>query len=75
MSDLTSLEYGAWLSDLKQRIQSALQRANLSVNRKLMVLFWQIGRDSLNGAMSTVEEIERDLQQWQQLQQQPGANE
>ena len=47
MSDLTSLEYGEWLSDLKLRIQSAQQRASLSVNRELILLYWQIGRDIL----------------------------
>lgn len=47
MSDLTSLEYGEWLPDLKLRIQSAQQRANFSVNRELILLYWQIGRDIL----------------------------
>jgi len=39
--------YGIWLADLKQRIQSAQQRATLSVNRELILLYWQIGRDIL----------------------------
>jgi predicted nuclease of restriction endonuclease-like (RecB) superfamily len=48
MSALVSdLNYGAWLADLKQRIQSAQQRASLSVNRELILLYWQIGRDIL----------------------------
>ncbi len=47
MSDLTSLEYGEWLSDLKLRILSAQQRATLSVNRELVLLYWNIGRDIL----------------------------
>ena len=40
-------EYANWLSVLKQRIQSAQQRAMLAVNRELVLLYWQIGRDIL----------------------------
>lgn len=49
MSDLTitSGEYTSWLADLKHRIQSAQQRATLYVNRELVLLYWQIGRDIL----------------------------
>ena len=38
-------DYSNWLADLKQRIQSAQQRATLAVNRELVLLYWQIGRD------------------------------
>jgi predicted nuclease of restriction endonuclease-like (RecB) superfamily len=44
-----------WLAELKQRIQSAQQRASLSVNRELILLYWQIGRDILE---------RQDLQGW-----------
>ena len=45
---LTSTQdYGNWLADLKQRIRSAQQRAALSVNRELVLLYWHIGRDIL----------------------------
>jgi hypothetical protein len=48
MTDLMpNADYGSWLTDLKQRIQSAQQRASLSVNRELVLLYWQIGRDIL----------------------------
>jgi len=49
MSDLTPMtpEYAAWLTDLKARIHSAQQRAALAVNRELVLLYWQIGRDIL----------------------------
>jgi len=49
MSDLTPMttEYAAWLTELKARIQSAQQRAALAVNRELVLLYWQIGRDIL----------------------------
>lgn len=39
--------YDAWLVDLKVRIHSAQQRAALAVNRELVLLYWQIGRDIL----------------------------
>ncbi|MHB1301418.1 MAG: PDDEXK nuclease domain-containing protein [Burkholderiales bacterium] len=39
--------YADWLSDLKVRIHSAQQRAALAVNRELVFLYWQIGRDIL----------------------------
>lgn len=47
MSNLAEGVYGKWLLDLKQRIRSAQQRASLSVNRELVLLYWQIGRDIL----------------------------
>lgn len=39
--------YTEWLVDLKSRIHSAQQRAALAVNRELVLLYWQIGRDIL----------------------------
>ncbi len=39
--------YGGWLAELKARIHTAQQRATLSVNRELVLLYWQIGRDIL----------------------------
>ncbi|PKN47284.1 MAG: DUF1016 domain-containing protein, partial [Deltaproteobacteria bacterium HGW-Deltaproteobacteria-17] len=49
MSDLTPMspEYASWLTELKVRIHSAQQRAALAVNRELVLLYWQIGRDIL----------------------------
>ncbi len=40
--------YGPWLTGLKERIHSARQRATLAVNRELVLLYWQIGRDILS---------------------------
>jgi predicted nuclease of restriction endonuclease-like (RecB) superfamily len=40
-------DYTSWLASLKQRIQSAQQRAALAVNRELVLLYWQIGQDIL----------------------------
>ena len=49
MSDLTPMspEYASWLTELKARIHSAQLRAALAVNRELVLLYWQIGRDIL----------------------------
>jgi predicted nuclease of restriction endonuclease-like (RecB) superfamily len=48
MDDLTpSPGYDAFLRDLKARIRSAQVRAALSVNRELVLLYWQIGTDIL----------------------------
>lgn len=39
--------YADWLTELKTRIHTAQQRATLAVNRELVSLYWQIGRDIL----------------------------
>ncbi|PWU28337.1 DUF1016 domain-containing protein [Pseudomonas sp. RW407] len=39
--------YADWLVDVKSRIHAAQQRATLAVNRELVQLYWQIGRDIL----------------------------
>ena len=40
--------YAEWLKDIKNRIQSAQQRSVLAVNRELILLYWQIGREILS---------------------------
>ncbi len=59
--------YKHFLHDLKTRIRSARTRAALSVNRELIMLYWQIGRDILKrqehegwGA-KVIERLARDL--------------
>ena len=52
MADTPSLfpdddRYSALLNDLKQRIRTAQVRAALAVNREMVVLYWQIGREIL----------------------------
>ena len=49
MPDIAPLppDYADWLAELKTRIHSAQQRAVLAVNRELVQLYWQIGRDIL----------------------------
>ena len=39
--------YADWLAELKGCIHAAQQRAALAVNRELVLLYWQIGRDIL----------------------------
>ena len=39
--------YGEWLTDLKQRIYAAQQRAARSVNTEMLTVYWQIGHDIL----------------------------
>jgi len=59
--------YADWLAELKLRIHTAQQRATLAVNRELVLLYWQIGRDILTrqaeqgwGA-NVVERLSQDL--------------
>jgi predicted nuclease of restriction endonuclease-like (RecB) superfamily len=40
--------YGQFLADLKGRIRTAQLRASIAVNRELVLLYWQIGRDILD---------------------------
>lgn len=39
--------YGSWLKDLKEQIRSAQLRAGLAVNKELVLLYWNIGREIL----------------------------
>jgi predicted nuclease of restriction endonuclease-like (RecB) superfamily len=40
--------YAAWIADVKLRIRAAQQRAALAVNKEMLQLYWQIGRDILD---------------------------
>ena len=59
--------YAEFLTDLKRRIQTAQVRAALSVNRELVLLCWQIGRDIIarqrdqGWGAKVVERLSRDL--------------
>ena len=50
MADNLSIpeEYNDFLRELKERIRSAKVRVALSINRELVLLYWQIGQDILN---------------------------
>lgn len=67
-ADLAPGDYQAFLGELKERIRTAQLRAAVAVNRELIALYWQIGRDiverqKLHGwGKSVVEQLARDLQ-------------
>src|SRR5262245_15261799 len=60
--------YEEFLRELKGRIKEAQLRAALSVNRELVLLYWQLGRDILERQARTgwgakvVDRLARDLQ-------------
>jgi predicted nuclease of restriction endonuclease-like (RecB) superfamily len=60
-------DYRHWLAELKQRVERARQRAAASVNRELVALYWQIGRDIIDRQQKqgwgagVVERLARDL--------------
>ena len=62
-----SAEYIAWLGEVKSRIRSARIAAARSVNRELILLYWDIGRGILNKqeklgwGKSIVEKLATDL--------------
>ncbi|WP_247356738.1 PDDEXK nuclease domain-containing protein [Bradyrhizobium sp. 160] len=46
-TEIDARSYSAFVSDLKRKIAEARHRAALSVNRELILLYWNIGRDIL----------------------------
>jgi predicted nuclease of restriction endonuclease-like (RecB) superfamily len=60
--------YPEFLRDLKQRIRQAQVKAMLAVNRELVLLYWQIGRDMLERqekdgwGTKIVDRLAKDLQ-------------
>lgn len=62
-----SADYAAWLGGLKSRIRSARLSAARSVNRELILLYWDIGRgimekqEDLGWGKSVVEQLSLDL--------------
>lgn len=65
--DLARIAYAEWLSALKHCIHSAQQRAALSVNRELVLLYWHIGgeilaRQKVQGwGAKVIEQLAKDL--------------
>ena len=59
--------YSEFLTDLKARIRAARVRAVLSVNRELVLLYWQFGRAILDGqeregwGTKVIDRLARDL--------------
>lgn len=62
-------QYVVWLDELKQRIQQSRLKATLSVNRELILLYWQIGREILDRQQAqgwgskVVTQLSKDLRQ------------
>lgn len=60
-------EYGEFLRELKTRIQQAQIKAALAVNRELVLLYWQIGReilqrqDAQGWGAKIIEQLSKDL--------------
>ncbi|MBX9625551.1 MAG: hypothetical protein K2X82_17220 [Gemmataceae bacterium] len=46
-ADLAPAGYADLLAEVKQRVRAAQVRAAVAVNRELVTLYWQIGRDIL----------------------------
>src|SRR3954451_522814 len=46
-TNLVPMGYEKFLGELKERIRTAQLRASVAVNRELVLLYWQIGRDIL----------------------------
>ena len=68
MADIQfSPDYIQWLSDLKQRISLARQKASLTLNAALLELYWEIGRDMVEKeekaawGSGLIERLSRDL--------------
>ena len=67
---MISREYIAWLDEIKSRIRSARVSAARSVNRELILLYWDIGRgilhkqEQLGWGKSIVEQLAKDLKEY-----------
>ncbi len=44
--ELVTEDYADFIGELKERIRNAQIRAALNVNRELVLLYWQIGRET-----------------------------
>ena len=47
MARVVAISYGEILDELKSKIELARQKAAFSVNRELILLYWEIGRTIL----------------------------
>lgn len=60
-------EYSSWLTDLKQQIATARQRAALSLNTGLIELYWNLGREIIDKEKAAkwgsgfIDRLSRDL--------------
>ena len=66
-TELVGEHYAEFLREMKERIRSAQVRAALNVNRELVLLYWQIGREILTRQQTdgwdakVIERLSRDL--------------
>jgi predicted nuclease of restriction endonuclease-like (RecB) superfamily len=69
MSELLPSDYQDYLAQLKERIRSAQVKAALAVNRGLVLLYWEIGRDILQRqahqgwGTKVIDQLAKDLKQ------------
>lgn len=65
---VTSQDYSHWLGEMKSRIQSARISVARSVNRELILLYWDIGQaivekqNAYGWGASVVDQLSKDLQ-------------
>ena len=69
MSQLNKTDYQLWLKTVKSKIRTAQVKAALSVNRELILFYWEMGRmimekqaDS-NWGDKVIDRLSQDLQQ------------
>ena len=66
-NDIIPMGYGDFLRTLKARIQTAKTKAALSVNREMILLYWEIGRDilerqaHLGWGTKVIDQLSKDL--------------
>lgn len=59
--------YGDWLAGVKARVHAAQQRAALTVNREMLLVYWELGRDLLDRqardswGSGVIEQVSMDL--------------
>lgn len=64
---ISPADYTSWLGEVKSRIQSARTKESLSVNREMILLYWDIGRgimekqEELGWGRAVVEQLAKDL--------------
>jgi len=70
MSDIIKLsEYRDWLRDLKQTIKTGQIKAALSVNRQMIMLYWDLGRqitekqENAKWGSGFIEQLSKDLRE------------
>jgi len=66
--DINNSDFNTFIKEIKQKIQVSKSKASLSVNRKLIELYFEIGREivakqeAFGWGRSIVEEMAKDLQ-------------